>query len=64
MTKEESLAKIKRNKSSIATVNDMMESSLSSLALDTSAIRFKDGAFEQLSKLQEILNLTVDDADY
>ena len=32
-------------------------------ALDTSAIRFKDCDFEQLSKLQEILNLTNDDAD-
>ena len=31
---------------------------------DTSAIKFKDGAFDQLSKLQEVLGLTDDDADY
>ncbi len=31
---------------------------------DTSAIKFSDGAFEQLSKLQEVLGLTDEDADY
>lgn len=31
---------------------------------DTSSIKFKDGAFDQLSKLQEVLGLTDEDADY
>ena len=47
-TKEESLAKMKRNKSSIVTVNDMMESSLSSL--DSIATDIEEGVMDDDDK--------------
>eukprot|EP00985_Skeletonema_marinoi_P007359 scaffold3221_cov126-Skeletonema_marinoi.AAC.26 len=47
-----------------AKMQKMKEEAASKPVEDTSAIKFKDGAFDQLSKLQEVLGLNDEDADY